>query len=147
MPYEIRQIEHGSHDHKLMLELRYKILRQPLSLNFADGEIASEINDRHLACLIDGNVVACSLIRHDGKTAHIRQVAVADEYQGKGLGRLIMAAAENAASAAGASTFKLHARDSARSFYEKIGYKTDGESFEKLTLKHWLMIKPAYICG
>lgn len=142
MPYEIRQIEHGSPEHELMLELRYKILRQPLGLDFAEGEIASEANDSHLTCLIDGNVAACALIRHDGKAAHIRQVAVAEAYQGKGLGRLIMAAAEKAASSAGASTFKLHARDSARSFYEKIGYKTDGESFEKLTLKHWLMIKP-----
>lgn len=138
---KVAEIIHGSTEHGEMLRLREEILRQPLGLSLSADDIAKENNDIHIGIFMDDRITACALVHFEGKAAHIRQVAVDKQYQGSGLGALVMAAAEKMATERGARIFKLHARDSARAFYEKIGYLVEGEPFEKLTIKHWLMKK------
>ena len=59
--------------------------------------------------------------------AYVDEVAVATEYQGRGLGRALMAEAERWALGQGASEIELHVWEANRpaiAFYEKLGYST-----------------------
>lgn len=61
-------------------------------------------------------------------SAHLEAIAVGDGAEGMGVGRALLAAAENEAKSQGAKTMTLHVFASntrARGFYEQSGY--DGE--------------------
>ena len=67
------------------------------------------------------------LLSHE-PSAHLEAIAVADGVEGRGVGQLLLQAAESEAAANGAQTITLHvfARNQrARGFYERSGY--DGE--------------------
>lgn len=67
------------------------------------------------------------LLSHE-PSAHLEAIAVSEVAEGSGVGRALLAAAEDEAKARGAKTITLHvfARNTrARGFYEKAGY--DGE--------------------
>jgi GNAT superfamily N-acetyltransferase len=62
----------------------------------------------------------------------LRQMAVAQECRGKGIGRELLLWAECTAFARGLLDIELHARVSARGFYEKVGYQDAGAVFIEL---------------
>ncbi len=67
------------------------------------------------------------LLSHE-PSAHLEAIAVADGAEGRGVGQLLLQAAEKDAAAKGAQTITLHVFASntrARGFYERSGY--DGE--------------------
>jgi predicted GNAT family N-acyltransferase len=68
-------------------------------------------------------------------------MAVSLKMQRNGLGAAMMLFAERVARDAGFSTIVMNARKTAVGFYEKLGYKTDGEEFVEVTLPHYLMQK------
>ncbi len=89
-----------------------------------------------------GGVVGCVLIAPaaDG-TARVRQMAVEESVRGKGIGAGLMAQAETIARAAGTKTLTMHARLSARGFYERLGYRETSETFAEVTIPHVMMEK------
>ena len=60
----------------------------------------------------------------------VRQVVVAPDAQGLGLGRALMAAIETAAAEQGARELWLNARHTAFGFYEALGWEFSGPLFE-----------------
>ena len=90
-----------------------------------------------------GEVFACaSYVPMGDDVWKIRQVAVDDSLQGQGFGRQLMLGLEgHLAFMEGATCFKVHARKSVQSFYEKLGYEVSGTPFEEVGLPHVLMIK------
>jgi N-acetylglutamate synthase-like GNAT family acetyltransferase len=90
-------------------------------------------DDRLLGC--------CLLTKMDAKTVRLRQMAVPNNLQGKGIGRALMIFAENIARDMGYQTLMMHARITATGFYEKMGYvKNDGQ-FIEVTIPHVVMEK------
>jgi GNAT superfamily N-acetyltransferase len=81
------------------------------------------------------------LVEEDPQTVRLRQMAVPDEYQGKGIGRALMNFAENLARDRGYRSITMHARKNAAGFYEKMGYKRIGDEFEEITIPHYVMEK------
>jgi ribosomal protein S18 acetylase RimI-like enzyme len=71
----------------------------------------------------------------------LRQMAVHDSVQGKGIGASIMSFAENIAKDKGYKYMVMHARDTAIGFYEKFGYKVKSDEFEEVGLSHHIMEK------
>ncbi len=63
----------------------------------------------------------------DANEARMRQVAVAADAQGRGIGRLLVAEFEAEAIRRGAARVTLHARQTAVAFYERLGYAVEGE--------------------
>jgi len=61
--------------------------------------------------------------------AQFRKLAVAFEWQGRGIGSKLVEQAGVVATDAGASSLWCDARTSALSFYEKFGMQTEGSSF------------------
>lgn len=138
----LKQIDHGSPEYKQMVKLRYNILRQPLGLGFTSDELEKEKNDILIAAFDDDDMLGCCmLVPVDNNTLRVRQMAVNNNLQGKGIGASIMAFAENLARDKGYSKLIMHARDSAIGFYEKFGYKVTGDSFVEVKLPHHVMEK------
>lgn len=138
----LKQIDYGTPEYKQMVHLRYQILRQPLGLGFSIEELAEEKNDILIAAFDDDEMLGCCmLVPVDNGTLRVRQMAVKDNLQGKGIGASIMSFAENLARDKGYRNIVMHARDSAIGFYEKFGYKVKGDLFTEVNLPHHVMEK------
>lgn len=59
----------------------------------------------------------------------LRQLAVAADARGRGVGAALVIAMERRARTEGATEVWLHARDSAYGFYERLGYRFAGDTF------------------
>ena len=138
----LKQIDHGSKEYKQAVLLRYAILRQPLGLNFTDEELAKEKDNIHIAAFEDDDLLGyCMLTKVNPHTLQLRQMAVKNNLQRKGIGASIMTFAENISRDNGYHAIMMHARDTAIGFYEKFGYKVKGEPFIEINLPHHLMEK------
>lgn len=138
----IKQIDHGTKEYKQMIDLRYDILRKPLSLSFEADELDKEKNDILIGAFEEEKMLGCCLLtRIDKHCMRLRQMAVQNNLQGKGIGASMMNFAENVARDAGYRKLMMHARKSAIGFYEKLGYKVTGEEFQELAIPHYVMEK------
>ena len=75
------------------------------------------------------------------KNGKVGRVAVLKEHRGQGLGNEIMSLLEKAAKDAGLSSLWMHAQTSALEFYEKLGYRKEGEEFMEENIPHFVMRK------
>ncbi len=125
-----------------VFDLREAILRRPLGLSLHNEDLSQDHTDVILAGSINGSV-ACCLILHEVNpdTLKLRQMAVSDTWQGKGLGRELVAAAEAWAAEHGYTTMVLHARKHATGFYETLGYTAMGQEFTEVGIPHLYMQK------
>ena len=138
----LKIIDHGSKEYKEMVDLRYQMLRKPLGLTFTPEELAAEKDDILICCFEEEKMEACCMLTQtDPKTVRLRQMAVTDSLQGKGIGRVLMTFAENIARDRGYRRLTMHARKSAVGFYEKNGYSVCSKEFEEVTIPHFVMEK------
>ena len=141
----LKIIDHGSSEYMQMLRLRHEILRKPLGLGFDEAALQQEKDDVLMGAFEDGRILGCCLLtRVDPKTVRLRQMAVPNNMQGKGIGRALMIFAENIARDLGYEKLTMHARKTAIGFYEKMGYSPAGEEFIEVSLPHFLLQKDLY---
>lgn len=125
-----------------MLDLRRQILRKPLGLDFTQDDIENEKDDVHIAAFEDDEMLGCCMLKQETpKSVRLRQMAVKPGLQNKGIGKVLMQFAENIARDRGNKTMTMHARKTARGFYEKQGYKISGGEFVEVTIPHFVMEK------
>jgi predicted GNAT family N-acyltransferase len=138
----LKQIDHDSNEYKQMVALRNTILRQPLGLSFSDDELKREKEDILIAAFDDDDMLGCCVLSEIGNnTVRLRQMAVPNNLQGKGIGASIMSFAENLARDKGYKCLMMHARNTAIGFYEKFGFKTIGDEFIEVGVPHHVMEK------
>lgn len=138
----LKIIDHGSKEYEQMLRLRNDMLRKPLGLTFSDDELEQEKNEILIAAFEDDKMLGCCMIvKHDEKSCRLRQMAVLNNLQGKGIGRALMTFAENIARDQGYKKLNMHARKTALGFYERLGYRVVGEEFAEVTIPHFEMEK------
>ncbi len=138
----LKIIDHGSAEYEQMVKLRDEILRKPLGLSFTREELDREKNNLHIVAYEDERMLGCCmLLEEDPETVRLRQMAVMNDLQGKGIGKALMQFAENLARDRGYKKITMHARKNALGFYEKMGYKTRGKEFEEITIPHYVMEK------
>ena len=124
--------------------LREAVLRVPLGLSLRNEDLSGDAEDDIFIALEGTSVIGCLMSKPAGAhTAKFRQMAVAPGYQGKGIGRQLMTAAEAAAIAKGVTLITLHARANAIPFYTILGYQGKGSEFEEVGIPHLLMEKVA----
>lgn len=135
-------IDHGTPKYQQMVKLREDILRKPLGLHFTPEELESEKDNLLMAAYEDDQLLGCCmLVEENPQTVRLRQMAVLNDLQGKGVGKALMSFAENLARDRGYQTITMHARKNAIGFYEKMGYKVKGSEFEEITIPHYVMEK------
>lgn len=138
----LKQIDHGSKEYKQMVALRMEILRKPLGLNFTEEELANEKNDILIGAFDEDKILACCLLtKIDNATIKLRQMAVQNNLQGKGIGASIMSFAETVARDKGFKKLMMHARNTAIGFYEKFDFKVRGNEFIEVNVPHHVMEK------
>lgn len=124
------------------LQLRYRILRVPLGLEFTPEELEKDKYDIHLGLFEHDKILACiTLTRCENKRMKMRQVAVEEASQGKGLGRKLSQAGEKYALENGFEIMFCNARKTAVPFYESMGYKIVSHEFTEVNIPHYTMEK------
>jgi N-acetylglutamate synthase-like GNAT family acetyltransferase len=135
-------IDYGTKEYQQMVYLRNEMLRKPIGLNFDKEELEREKDDILMGAFEDDKILGCCLLtKVDSKTVRLRQMAVPNNLQGKGIGRALMIFSENIARDLGYKTLIMHARKTAIGFYEKLGYSKSGNEFEEVTIPHFVMEK------
>jgi GNAT superfamily N-acetyltransferase len=138
----LKILDHGSSEYMQMIRLRDDILRKPLGLGFTKEELDAEKNNMLIAAFEDENILGCCmLVEESPEKVRLRQMAVLNDLQGKGIGRALMNFAENLARDRGYKTLTMHARKNATGFYEKMGYKIASGEFTEVTIPHYVMEK------
>jgi predicted GNAT family N-acyltransferase len=138
----IKQIDHSTKEYRQMVDLRNEILRKPLGLSFKKEDLDKEKDDILIGAFEEDKMLGCCLLtRVDDTNVRLRQMAVQNNLQGKGIGASMLNFAENVARDAGYRKMVMHARKTAVHFYEKLGYKICSEEFEEITIPHYIMEK------
>lgn len=105
-------------------QLRWQVLRAPWDQPKGSEQDEHEAQSFHrMVCTEDGEVVAVGrLHKVDENTAQVRYMAVSDQWQGHGLGAMVLQQLEQVALEQGMQRIILNARDTAAGFYQKAGY-------------------------
>lgn len=137
-----RLIEFGSKEQIESIELRRKILRFPIGLDFNAEDLESENKQFHFAAFLDENLVAVLImVKYGQGVVKMRQVAVDNHLQGNGIGKVLVKYSENWAIANQLTQIQLHARSNAVPFYKSMKYEIIGEQFLEVGLPHFKMQK------
>lgn len=127
-----------------ILQLRYKILRQPWNqpIDTATDELEFKSTNAYIADE-GGAVIACGRLQeNEHKTGQIRYMAVDAHCQGKGLGKLILHFLEQKGKELALQKIELQARENALEFYKFSGYTLKEKSFLLWgIIQHYLMEK------
>ncbi len=137
-------VDFGSSRYDQLVELRYKILLEPLGLKFLDMYREKEMGYLHIGCvegLDDSLVGGLMLAPLNDEEIRMMQVAVDTKYQREGIGREMVKYAEARAKEAGYSRIVMHSMLSVVHFYEKMGYRQEGDIFEENGITFARMVK------
>ena len=137
-------IDFGSSRYDELVQLRYKILLEPLGLRFLDSFRDKESTYLHIGCIenLDDKLVGGLVLAPvNDEEVRMMQVAVDTRYQGEGIGRELVKYAEKRAKDSGFSKIIMHAMLSVVNFYEKIGYVQEGDIFEESGITFAKMVK------
>ncbi|WP_290790209.1 GNAT family N-acetyltransferase [Flavihumibacter sp. UBA7668] len=138
----LKIIDHGTPEYNQMIKLRDEILRKPLGLSFSQEELMQEKDQILIGAFDEDKMLGCCMLVNEGDgTVRLRQMAVNNNLQGKGIGRALMNFAENIARDQGFKKLTMHARKTAIGFYEHLGYQISSTEFEEVTIPHFVMEK------
>ncbi|MBI1275743.1 GNAT family N-acetyltransferase [bacterium] len=143
MPDELvlKRVDFGSDAYHQLVELRNRWLRIPLGLTISKRDMEPDAQCLHLGAWLKDEAVGCVLLQLEPPTGILRQMAVAERHRHLALGRKLVALLESEARQHGLVEITLHARLEAAGFYEKLGYRRDGDVFEEVTVPHIAMRK------
>jgi len=128
---------------KSYFNLRYRILRAPWGE--PEGSEVDEMEDQcfHIMATNNGHVMGVGRMQFNTEDeAQIRYMAVEKEYEGNGIGRMIVNILEQQAREKNVGTVILDAREPAVGFYQKLGYKIEKKSYVLFNeIQHFRMTK------
>lgn len=106
----------------------------------ADEWDAEDFHYYHvLAVDTKGEPIGCGRLLPDG---HIGRMAVRRPWRGKGVGAALLRCLLDEARRQGLTEVKLHAQTHAVSFYERFGFRAEGETFLEAGILHRRMGLP-----
>ena len=141
--YTVQPIEFATPEYDEMVRLRYDVLRKPIGRTFTEAQLEAEYADA-LFGIYDAhnNLLGCLIMTEkNSEIVKMRQVAVAENVQGKGIGSEMVRAVEHWSRHKNYKTIELNARAVAVNFYKDLGYTAVGEPFEEVGITHSAMVK------
>ncbi len=119
------------------LELRYRVLREPLGHPRSAVLFPFEKESLHLVAVDAGEVRGCVLFHPENeRSGRLFQMAVRPELQGTGIGAKLVRRLEEELQRRGFDHVHLHARAQVVPFYEKLGYAVYGDAFVEVGIPH-----------
>ena len=141
----LQYIDYNSPQYHKMVELRRNVLQKPLGLDYDQAYLEMDKDNILLGCYDDEKLEGCCQLKIiDKKTIQLRQMAVANGLQGKGIGKALLRFAETISKDMGYKRIYMHAREESRGFYERCGYVVYGEPFIQFGIPHILMEKKLF---
>ncbi|OSZ82615.1 hypothetical protein CAP35_04940 [Chitinophagaceae bacterium IBVUCB1] len=142
----VRRIDINDKIYQQVYDLREAILRKPIGLSLKDENLSADAFNTIFIAEHQGMVVGCVMLYPiaDEEKIKLRQMAVYDEWQGKGIGKQLVDAAEHYAKEMGYSAIILHARTVAEGFYKNLGYYTTSSEFTEVGIPHVVMEKDIF---
>jgi ribosomal protein S18 acetylase RimI-like enzyme len=125
-------------------DLRWKILRAPFNQpRITEQDDAGTKDYPIMVCEVDGFPIGVGRAHFISEgEAQIRSISVEPEWEGKGIGTIVLKELEKIVVAKGARRIIIHARNSAIEFYKKFGYKSLESSYTLFgKIEHTLMEK------
>jgi N-acetylglutamate synthase-like GNAT family acetyltransferase len=123
-------------------DLREAVLRKPLGLSLKNDNLSRDYIDTIFVAEHNDRVIGCVFMHYiDEQQLQLRAMAVYDEWQGKGVGRLLVQAAEQFAREKNFDKILLHAREVALNFYSGMGYSITSDKFTEVGIPHFMMEK------
>ncbi len=138
---QILQAPFQSNEYRLALQVRRSVFvveqGVPESIEIDEYEAISE----HFVVLKNGQPVGAGRLRLKGSLGKFERIATLKEVRGTGVGRALMEYMQTYA-ARKYPTYQrvMHAQESAIPFYEKLGWRIEGERFFEAGIAHRLMI-------
>lgn len=123
------------HDIRRIVFVQGQNVPEALEIDGLDGECV------HFLASCRGRPVGSARLRNAEGLAKAERVAVLSEYRDAGIGRALMHALEAHAQADGFSEVLLHAQQEVISFYQRLGYRGEGDLFEEAGITHRVMRK------
>lgn len=141
-PLTISRIAATAPRYAEVLELREEILRKPLGLSLYNEDRSRDLDAETFIAEAAGRIIACLLLNKVGEhKVQLRAMAVENGWQGKGVGRILVGAAESYCREQKIHSIMLHARKVAMGFYASMGYGTCSEEFTEVGIPHFIMEK------
>ena len=141
---QIRVFSYDSPEYDQELLLRDEVLRRPLGMSLKNDNLENDRVSIHIGAFDseENQMIGVLLLTplENGKIK-MRQVAVRQSTQRQGVGRQLVAFAEQYASENGFCEMLLHARQVAMDFYCKFGYEALGDEFFEVNIPHYKMRK------
>ncbi len=127
-------------------DLREAMLRQPIGLSLKNEDLSADALNAIFIAQQGDKVIGCVMLYPiaDEEKIKLRQMAVHEEWQGKGIGKKLVDAAEHYAKEIGYSAIILHARTVAEGFYKNLGYYTTSSEFTEVGIPHVVMEKDIF---
>lgn len=139
---EIKIIQTTSPAYEAMIALRMKVLLDPIGIPRSYINPEKEASDILIGAFDEDKLIGCCILTHvDNDTLQLRQMAVDNSLQQKGIGATIVSFAESIAKERGYKILMMHARDNVIPFYQKCGYSISGEQFFEVGIGHHKMEK------
>ena len=141
---QIRVFSYDSPEYDQELLLRDEVLRRPLGMSLKNDNLENDRMSIHIGAFDSEEnqmigVLLLTPLEHG--RIKMRQVAVLQNEQRQGVGRQLVAFAEQYASENGFCEMQLHARQVAMDFYCKLGYEAVGDEFLEVNIPHYKMWK------
>jgi predicted GNAT family N-acyltransferase len=93
----------------------------------------------HCVAYVDGRPVGAGRLIVSGDEAKIGRMAVLREHRGDGVGRAVLEALEREGRTRGVRRFRLSAQLHAAPFYERAGYRREGDIYDEVGIPHIAM--------
>jgi predicted GNAT family N-acyltransferase len=139
---QLRILQTGTKEYQEMANLRMKVLLDPVGIPRSYIDADKESADVLIGAFENEQLIGCCILTQVNKeTLQLRQMAVDNSLQKKGIGAAIVAFAEDFAKKKGYRVLMMHARDSVLDFYRKSGYSISGEPFTEVGIGHHRMEK------
>ena len=125
-------------------DLRWKILRAPHNQpRITEQDDAGTKDYPIMVCEVDGIPIGVGRAHFISEAeAQIRSISVEPEWEGKGIGSIVLKELEKIVSEKGAKRIIIHARNNAIKFYKKNGYREVEPSYTLFDeIEHTLMEK------
>lgn len=138
MPADLRSADVSVREVALddVLPLRHSVLRTGRPFEVARSRQDALAGTRHLAAMAGDEVVGVVTVfpedtplASEARAERFRGMAVAPDWQGRGIGRALMRAVAELARARGATVLWANGRDTALDFYTRMGFRVVGDGF------------------
>ncbi len=123
--------------------LRWEVLSKPLGMPPPEEDVfPEEMQSLHLIALDGKRIVGCVCFHPESESnGRIFEMAVSEEYRGRGFGRQLLHTLEKTLVQKGILHVYLFARPESEEFYALMGYQPDGDVILNMGLKQRIMKK------